>query len=176
MVFLFDVAGEKELSIPMILGGLLFLITRDTAVLIGAIAYISLIGIMESYYNALKNRVDEEKVGGREFFEAMKLLFDNKFATGSNRDLRYFRGLVLSGTAMILAIVYILYESLVYVFSSNLSTGMALVFYIGIIYSFYFVFNSSVSLFIYLIADKTLDYIFLSSEKEELTEFSFESE
>lgn len=176
MAFLFDVAGEKELSIPMILGGLLFLTTRDINILVGVIVYTSLAGIMESYYNALKNRVEEDDVGGREFFEATKLLFDNKFAIGSNRDLRYLRGLVLSGTAMVVAIVYILYKSLVYVFSSSLSTGMALVFYIGIVYSFYFVFNSSVSPFLYLIVDKTLEYILPSSEKEELSEFSFESE
>lgn len=174
MAFLFDVAGEKELSIPMILGGILFLLTRSPSILIAVVVYTSLAGILESYSNALKSRIEKEKVDGDKFREGMWLLLENRMDTGSNIELRCFRGMMISSIAMILTCGYLLYESVLFVSASSLSSGLALVFYIGIIYSFYLVYNSFFSMPLYLIVDKLLAILFPSSEdEEELSSFSF---
>jgi hypothetical protein len=174
VAFLFDVAGEKELSIPMILGGILFLLTRSPSILIAVLVYTSLAGILESYSNALKSQIGKEQVDGDRFIEGMWLLLENRLDTGSNIELRCFRGLMVSSIAMILTCSYLLYESVLFVTGSSLSSGLALVFYIGIIYSFYLVYSSFFSMPLYLIVDKALAVLFPSSEdKEELSNFSF---
>lgn len=141
MVFLFELGGEKELSIPLIMGVILFAVTSQNSILIATAAYTIFATLLGDYQKRLKREIDKDKLEYDKFFNILEQLMRSRLYVEDNDEIRLLRGIIIYSVLLIASVIYLTYNSVDYLVSNFTRNNISLILLITTAYSLYSLIN-----------------------------------
>lgn len=157
MVPLFKLGGKKELSIPLLMGVILYALTFNNKIIIISGVYALFTAFLGEYQNELDDILESDKIDMNKFFSAMSSLFSIKLYVGENKQARLLRGIIVSSLFVILSQTYITHQAIVYLIENFTNTNIMLALLLTTTYSTYSLFNYMAMFFFAELFERSLD-------------------
>lgn len=141
MSFLLEIGGEKELSIPLLMGIILYAQTSQFTVLFATIIYTISASMLAEYTEKMRLFIDYEVADENKLKNLAYQLLENRLYVESNHEAKFVRGILVSTIIMIVPLMYLVIQSTLFLMTEFNDSNIMLVLLVTTTYSIYSVFN-----------------------------------